>query len=259
MKYLEFIILIFIFSCMTSKAQPKYLSGGIELGMIQNWTKVTKDETGIFINNQNLGFNITESYQRVFLKYNTTQFNIKVDYTRAIYSNFICTKNNLAIGLTGKSCSGSNWDANQINVQIGKEFKIFKWLYIAPSLGIGYVFFPDFEVGNSSTGASFGNPWIYDYITTSFRDDNYNVNIVNEVNFKLNPIFKLKLMFAYQQALFKLYRPDIVAWPYDGGDISVDRPSDSNKWKYVTVESNGSNTQLGIGLEFILKTFDKKN
>lgn len=256
MKFVLSIFVLLLLSCKSIYGQDIHLSAGIELGLMQNWTKITKDETGVFINNQDLSYNIHENYKRIFVQY-TNKLSYKLDYTKALYTDYICTQDNLGVEIKGKECGGTQWNAHQINFNVGRQFKVHKWLYAQPNVGLGFVFFEDFEVGYFGEGGSGGFPWNYEEMSTSFRDNNYNLNAGAEIIVKLNPILKLKLMYTFQQALFKIYKSEIVAWQPENPDIFI-QPTDPSKLKYATVEANGSNTQFGFGLEFLIHKFTKK-
>jgi hypothetical protein len=258
-KKLLSIFIIGLINSYSFGQNNKIISVGIDIGLSQNWTNLSKDETGVFINNQDLSYNINENYKRVYFNY-TNKFSLKIDYTYAIYTDYICTLNNFIDPYTGKECLGSEWKGNQINLSFGKEFKLLKWLYVKPSLGVGYVFFKYFEVGYFGESRSWGSLFKFSYETmsTSFRNDNYNLQSGVEFLFRLNPILKIKFCYLYQYSLFKLYETNIVAWNPENSDI-FEKPNDPAKLKFATLNANGSNTQFGVGLEFDIKTFSKKN
>jgi hypothetical protein len=254
MKVLFLCTLILITNLLI--AQKPQISIGIDVGLMQNWTKLTKDEAGVFINNQDLSYNIHENYKRFYIKY-TGKFSYKLDITSAIYTDYICTLNNFTPPLTGKACGGTDWNANQINVNIGKEIKLFKWMYVQPSLGIGYVFFENFYNGDYSEGGGGGYHWRYSEMTFGLRSGNFNLNLGSEILFKLNPMFKLKFMYAYQQAFFKIYTTEIMAWQTIGPGVFT-KPTDPSKIKYATIDGYGSNTQFGLGVEYVFAPSEKK-
>ncbi|MBK8626634.1 MAG: hypothetical protein IPN86_14025 [Saprospiraceae bacterium] len=249
-----FIICFVLVFTNIDQAKSQVYSIGTEIGLIRMKTKVKDGGTNVFVPHQAVGYDVVENVKRIYIKF-TKKLVYEIDYSRAIYTNYICTKNNIISQNSIKECLGELFSTNQINLSLGKEIYIVDKLKLVPFFGLGYVSFENFLKGSQPIGLGQGSGgsqnWHYTSGYTNLREDNFNINAKLEFSYKMNPILKLKFFFGFQQGVFRIYENNIVAWQPDNIDVFL-QPDDITKLKYAKSESNGSNTQIGIGFEFIL-------
>ena len=243
-----------LFYSVFAFCQEKKIIIGFDFGLFQNLTAIKNDKTGVFIPNQKLSYNIHENIYDFYLKYKSF-FNYKLQYSRAVYTCYICNENNFLYPLKGKDCLGYDFIGHQINFNYGKDFYLSKRFYFTPYLGLGVVKFSDFDVDYRLRGLSSGggNKWHYTSDERVYRNNNINGNLTIEICFEVNPILNIKFFYAYQKAFFKLYEHNIIAWqPLDPDIFEI--PEDESKLEKLINSSNGSNTQFGLGIEFKILT-----
>ena len=235
---------------MTPHAKGQYFSGGIDFGLIKMLTNVEDEETGVFITHQSVNHDVRENVKRIYLKYHD-EFIYEINYTKAIYSDYICTGNNFLPPLKGKECSGGDFIANQLNVSVGKKINLYKNISLEPSLGVGFVHFEDVSVGFQEDGTGSGGytKWHYSSNDTYFRVNNLNLNLNLNILYDVTQILSFKLFYNFQQAAFKIYTNEISAWNPDNVDI-FQKPEDESRLAYAKSYSYGSNTQFGLGIEY---------
>lgn len=251
--YFTFVLLIFNYETLLGQ----HFTVGIDVGMITMFTKVKDHGTGVFINHQTVGFDLSENSKRFYINY-LQNFEYEFDYTRAIYSSFICTRNNFLPPLKGKDCIGETFNVNQINLNVGKKIFEYKKFIFTSYFGIGFVFFENFFIDKEPispiSGGSF--KWHFASDNNVFRENNININSALSLKYKVNPLLNLNIYCKYQQGIFKIYENNIVAWQPDNIDV-LEIPKDETKLRYINNRSNGSNFQIGIGIQYRIKGDEK--
>lgn len=119
-KYLTFLLLLitnFI------SAQDYKLYAGLELGFIKNWSTKPVDEVGVFINSQDYTYTLKELFQKIYVGYESkeSKYGVRIDFFRATYSDLICAKGNISFDPNARDCSGTDWNAYQINTNIYRK------------------------------------------------------------------------------------------------------------------------------------------
>jgi hypothetical protein len=248
-----------LFYSVSTFCQDNKIIIGFDLGLFQNLTTIKNDNTGVFIPNQKLSYNIHENILHFYFKYKHF-FNYKLQYSRAVYTCYICNENNFLYPFKGKDCSGYDFNGHQLNLNFGKDFYLIKRIFFTPYIGFGVVKFSDFDADYREKGSSAGGgkKWHYTFDERVYRNNNINGNLTIEICFEVNPILNIKLFYAYQKAFFKLYENNIIAWQPSDPEI-FEIPKDESKLEKLNNSSYGSNTQFGLGFEFKLLTLKNSN
>ncbi len=261
---MKLVIFFFLFalSPIIIFGQDAKLSGGIEMGLIKNWSTKPIDEVGIFINSQDYSYQTRENFQKIFVAYEK-QLGVRVDFTKAIYSDLICAQGNVVFDAKIKDCSGTDWNAYQVNTNVYRKFYFLKQrMYLSPSVGAGFMWYggDSYSLGNAGYGSLGGSLFRYYFEDKSDHLKNKNV-ILNSgmaLGYKINPKLNLTLFYNFQQGIQEMYQIDVIAWKPDDYEI-YDRPTDPTKLMKVQVDSRGSNSHFGLGLEYSLKSYPLKS
>jgi hypothetical protein len=240
-------------------AQDSKISAGIEMGLIKNWSTMPIDEVGLFINSQDYTYTVHELFRSAYISYEK-QYGLRLDFFKATYSDLICAKGNTEFGPNVRDCGGSDWNAYQINLNVYKKIYLFnkKRIYLKPSVGLGIMWYggDSYSLGNSGKGATGGSLFKYYYedCDTNLRNKNLTINSSAAIGYQINPRLSLILHYNYQQGLLKMYQIDVIAWKRPSDPEIYDRPTDPSLLKKVQINSYGSNSHFGLGLEYCLKS-----
>jgi hypothetical protein len=255
------IILLVGFVPLILRSQEAKLSLGIDMGLINNWSTMPIDEVGVFINTQDYQYNTKENFQKAFIAYES-KYGARIDFTKAVYSDLICAQGNISLDANVKDCSGTDWNAYQINANLFRKIYFFnRRVYLNPSIGLGYMWYDEgsYTLGNICCGSAGGSlfKYYFEHSDTYFKSKNILLNSSMAGGFKINPRLSLTLFYNYQQGLLKMYQIDIVAWKPDDYKV-YERPTDPTKLMNAQINSRGTNSHFGLGLEYNLKSYPSK-
>jgi hypothetical protein len=258
----SFILCFFIFlSKNLLNAQEAKLSVGIEMGLIKNWSTIPIDEVGVFINTQDYQYNTRENFQNVYITYEKT-YGARMDFFRGTYSDLICAQGNISLDANVKDCSGTDWNAYQVNFNVFRKlYFLNRRMFFSPTIGAGYMWYGGdlYSLGNDGGGSTRGSlfNYYYDLKVNNLRNKNVVLNSGLSLGYKINPKLSLSIYYNYQQGLLMMYQIDIVAWKPDDYKV-YERPTDLTKLMNAQINSRGTNSHFGLGLEYNLKSYPSK-